>query len=88
MAIHGDKDPLVDSSLLEELASLVKGKSDYYIIKNMEHGLRVQTEEKSVLNVKKMYKVINRRPLNQDGLDVISKWLVSNYKEDGFYDQQ
>lgn len=87
LAIHGDKDPLVDSSLLEELASLVKGKSDFYIIKNMEHGLRVQTEEKSVLNVKKMYKFINRRPLNQDGLDVISKWLVSNYKEGGFHDQ-
>ena len=87
LAIHGDKDPLVDSSLLEELASLVKGKSEYYIIKDMEHGLRVQTEEKSVLNVKKMYKVINRRPLNQAGLDVISKWLVSNYKEDGFHDQ-
>ena len=65
----------------------MKGKSEYHIIKDMEHGLRVQTEEKSVLNVKKMYKVINRRPLNQAGLDVISKWLVSHYKEDGFHDQ-
>jgi len=25
--------------------------------------------------------------LIKDGLDVISKWLVSNYKEDGFHDQ-
>ena len=87
LAIHGDKDPLVDSSLLEELAALVKEKSEYYIIKDMEHGLRVQTEEKSVLNVKKMHKVISSRPLNQNGLAVITKWLVSNYKEDVFHDQ-
>jgi hypothetical protein len=72
---------------LKELASPVKEKAEYYIIKDKEHGLRVQTEEKSVLNVKKMYKVIYRRPLNQVGLDVISKWLVSNYMEGVFYDK-
>lgn len=42
-------------------------KYDSCIIKDMEDGLQVQNEEKSVLKVKKMYKVIYRRHLNQTG---------------------
>lgn len=79
-AIHGDKDPLVDNSYLGELSSLVQGPSDFHIIKDMEHGLRLQKEEKSMLNVKKMNKSIQSRPLSPEGLNAISHWLISTYK--------
>ncbi|MGB3259797.1 alpha/beta hydrolase [Paenisporosarcina sp.] len=80
LAIHGDKDPLVENAHLNELSSLVQGSSDFHIIKNMEHGMRTQIEEKSILKVKKMNKTIQRRPLSPEGLNAISHWLISNYK--------
>lgn len=87
IAVHGDKDPLVNSDVLSELNDLVKGKSEYHIIKNMEHGLRVQTEEKSILNAKKMYSVLPSRPINPEFLDTVSKWLVENYRKGDFIDK-
>ncbi|MGE6488659.1 alpha/beta hydrolase [Paenisporosarcina sp. NPDC076898] len=80
LAIQGDKDPLVDNIHLNELSSLVQGTSDIHIIKDMEHGLRIQKEDKSILKVKKLNKSIQSRPLSPDGLNAISHWLISNYK--------
>ncbi|MFG6494523.1 alpha/beta fold hydrolase [Fictibacillus sp. UD] len=82
IAIHGDKDGLVDPSLLEELSSLVKGPSETHIIKDMEHGFRFQYEQKSMVNVKKMLKVLPSRPLNPDSLGVIESWLTKYFKAD------
>lgn len=79
-AIHGDKDPLVDHAYLDELSSLVQGTSEVHIIKDMEHGLRIQKEEKSILKVKKLNKSIQNRPLSPNALSAISHWLISNYK--------
>lgn len=79
-ALQGDKDPLVDNEVLNELASLVQGKSEFHIISNMEHGLRVQTEPKSILNTKKLFKEILKRPIHEEALEKISSWLVTNFK--------
>ncbi|MDR7071819.1 alpha/beta hydrolase [Fictibacillus barbaricus] len=79
LAILGDKDPLVDRDLLKELPALVKGDCETHIIKNMEHGFRVQTEEMTILKMKKLLKVLPSRPLNQEGLDALSKWLYEYY---------
>lgn len=79
-ALHGDKDPLLESHVLEELNGLVQGKSEYHIIHNMEHGLRVQTEPRSLLNMKKNFKDILKRPLHEEGLEKIAAWLVHYFK--------
>ncbi|WP_442598903.1 alpha/beta hydrolase family protein [Neobacillus sp. D3-1R] len=79
-ALHGDKDPLVDNKVLTELAPLVTGKSEYHIIHNMEHGLRVQTEPRSILNARKIFKELMKRPLHEEGLQKISGWLETNFK--------
>jgi fermentation-respiration switch protein FrsA (DUF1100 family) len=82
MAIYGDKDPLVEPELISELPSLIKGESSSYFIKDMEHGFRVQQEEKSILKAKKMYSKLSSRPLSPEGLDAMAQWLTSHYKED------
>jgi uncharacterized protein len=82
IAIQGDKDVLVDGDVLNELSSLVQGKSEFHIIPNMEHGLRVQTEPKSILKMKKMFKDIIKRPIHEDALQKLSSWLVTNYKNE------
>ncbi|WP_046174269.1 alpha/beta hydrolase [Domibacillus indicus] len=74
-ALHGDKDPLVESSVLAELSGLVQGKSEYHIVADMEHGLRVQTEPKSILKTKKLMKTVLERPLHKEGLAVMKVWL-------------
>ncbi|OKL35574.1 alpha/beta hydrolase family protein [Domibacillus mangrovi] len=81
-AMHGDKDPLLESHVLQELDRLVQGKSQYYIISNMEHGLRVQTEPRSILSMKKMFKDILNRPLHEEGLKTIETWLIDHIKTD------
>jgi uncharacterized protein len=79
-AIVGDKDINADSEVLKELSGLVKGKSEYYIIPNMEHGFKIQPEPKSILNFKKMFKELLKRPIHEDALKTIETWLVNNFK--------
>ncbi|MHC0036199.1 alpha/beta hydrolase family protein [Pseudoneobacillus sp. C159] len=82
IAIHGDKDVNVDNEVLKELAGLVKGKSEYHIITNMEHGLRIQTEPKNILNVRKIFNELMKRPLHEEALEKIANWLVTNFKNE------
>ncbi|WP_158555972.1 alpha/beta hydrolase family protein [Peribacillus glennii] len=77
--LHGDKDPLVDSEVLNELPSLVKENSEFHIIPNMEHGLRNQSEPKSILKNRKLFKEALRQPLNDEALKKISTWLLLNF---------
>jgi uncharacterized protein len=82
LAIQGDKDVLVDGEVLNELSNLVQGKSEFHIIPNMEHGLKVQTEPKSILNMRKSFKEILKRPIHEDALKTMAIWLQENYKTD------
>ena len=76
-ALHGDKDPLVESSVLIELEELVQGSSQFHIVPDMEHGLRVQTEPKSLLKMKKLMKTTAARPLHETGCQKMSEWLAA-----------
>lgn len=80
IAIHGDKDVLAEGKVLNELSSLVKGKSEFHIIPNMEHGLRIQTEPKSIMNLKKIFKELLKRPIHEEAFETIATWLEENYK--------
>ncbi|WP_181884349.1 alpha/beta hydrolase [Neobacillus piezotolerans] len=79
LAVIGDKDHLADKEVLAELPSLVKGKSEFAIIKDMEHGLRIQTEELSILKSGKRFKEILKRPLHPEALSKLEGWLNENY---------
>ncbi|RBW67676.1 alpha/beta hydrolase family protein [Bacillus taeanensis] len=73
--IHGDKDALVNSDVLLELEHLVQGKSEYHIIQNMEHGLKEQTHEKSILKAKKLMNESIGKPLHSEAKEVMENWL-------------
>lgn len=82
LIIQGDKDPLVNNETLKELPNLVNGSNTTFLIKDMEHGLRIQKEPKSILNLKKLFKDTVNRPLHEDALSIMSKWLTDNFKEE------
>ncbi|WP_059173145.1 alpha/beta hydrolase [Bacillus sp. FJAT-27445] len=79
IAIIGDKDALADKEVLSELPSLVQGKAEVAIIKDMEHGMRIQTEELSILKAGKRFKEILKRPLHPEALAKLESWLDENY---------
>ncbi|TDW01124.1 alpha/beta hydrolase family protein [Pseudobacillus badius] len=81
-ALHGNKDPLVDSTVLEELAGLVQGESEYHVVEDMEHGLREQAEPKSILKTKALMKTVLTRPLHKEGLQLMAGWLKRFLAED------
>ncbi|MED4718552.1 alpha/beta hydrolase [Bacillus badius] len=81
-ALHGNKDPLVDSTVLEELAGLVQGESEYYVVEDMEHGLREQAEPKSILKTKTLMKTVLTRPLHEEALQLMAGWLKRFLAED------
>ncbi|WP_409274666.1 alpha/beta hydrolase [Neobacillus sp. SCS-31] len=79
LAIIGDKDHLADKGVLSELPSLIQGKAEYSIITDMEHGMRIQTEELSILKSGKRFKEILKRPLHPEALSKLEGWLDENY---------
>ncbi|WP_175384451.1 alpha/beta hydrolase family protein [Bacillus sp. FJAT-27225] len=79
LALIGDKDHLADKEVLSELPSLIKENAEIAIIKDMEHGLRIQTEELSILKAGKRFKEILKRPLHPDALSKLEAWLTENY---------
>ncbi|WP_409300482.1 alpha/beta hydrolase [Peribacillus sp. SCS-155] len=80
LALVGDRDPLADGDVLSELSTLAKGKTEYRIIPQMEHGLRVQYEERSILKSGKRFKEIAKRPLHPEALKDIKAWLHDNFQ--------
>jgi uncharacterized protein len=80
--LQGDKDTLVDNEVLKELPHLVKGECEIHVVPNMEHSLRTQTEEKSILKHQKVFKEVLKRPFNEEALGLISSWLVSHFAPD------
>lgn len=79
LAIQGDKDFLTDNEVLNELSGLVQGQSEFHIIPNMEHGMRIQTEPKSILNARKLFKEILKRPIHEEAFEKLSAWLITNF---------
>ncbi|RHW43383.1 alpha/beta hydrolase [Neobacillus notoginsengisoli] len=79
LALIGDKDVLADKEVLSELPSLVQGKAEIAIINDMEHGLRIQLEELSLLKSGKRFKEILKRPLHPEALATLEAWLSENF---------
>ena len=75
LAIQGDKDPLVDNEVLQELPEFVQGPSEYHIIPDMEHALKEQTEPKAILNYKKVIKNTIGKPIHPLAEEKIVNWL-------------
>ncbi|WP_349409365.1 alpha/beta hydrolase [Pseudalkalibacillus sp. SCS-8] len=76
LALVGDKDPLVNSETLPELEHLVKGECETYVIEDMEHGLKQQGADKSILNSKKLLKESMGKPIHEHAQLIMQNWLA------------
>ncbi|WP_282174066.1 alpha/beta hydrolase [Cytobacillus firmus] len=74
LAITGNKDVQVDPEHVHLFAEKVNGPAESYNISNMNHLLRDQEEETSMLKLKSIYKRSLSKPLSAEMLDIIEEW--------------
>ena len=79
LAITGSKDIQVTPQDAEVIASLVNGPSEYYILDGMNHILRNQTEELTILGLKKLYAKNLDKPLDERLVVLLTDWLKRTY---------
>lgn len=75
LAVTGSKDVQVLPEHAKLLAEGVGGKSEYYVIKNMNHMLRKQDEPANMATLKKAYKRSLKKPLDPELVEIIVTWL-------------
>lgn len=76
LIISGEKDMQVKPQDANKIAELIGGPTEYHIIENMNHILRQQMQDVSMLNIKKIYKQLVSKPLDYELLDRLADWLT------------
>lgn len=79
LAIAGDKDIQADPERAKWISDYVKGDSEVYVIKNMDHSLKVFEGEFKALDFKKNYEEGSRKPLHPELEEIIINWLESYF---------
>ncbi|HHQ8912651.1 TPA: alpha/beta hydrolase family protein [Bacillus cereus] len=79
LAIAGDKDIQADPGRAKRISDYVKGDSEVYVIKNMDHSLKVFEGEFKALDFKKNYEEGSRKPLHPELEEIIINWLESYF---------
>ena len=79
LAIAGDKDIQADPERAKRISDYVKGDSEVYVIKNMDHSLKVFEGEFKALDFKKNYEEGARKPLHPELEEIIINWLESYF---------
>lgn len=79
LAIAGDKDIQADPERAKRISDYVKGDSEVYVIKNMDHSLKVFEGEFKALDFKKNYEEGSRKPLHPELEEIIINWLESYF---------
>ncbi|ERN51369.1 alpha/beta hydrolase [Alkalihalophilus marmarensis] len=76
LAVTGSKDVQVTPERVFEVERYAPGEVEAKIIPNMNHMLRDQTEDYSILQLKKAYKQAGSKPLSGKLLTTMKEWLV------------
>lgn len=79
IALTGDKDVQVNSDDLKAIVELDKDNINCIIIKDMDHLLREYNGVKTLLNIKKQYKLDLSKPIHHQLKEHIKVWCVENY---------
>lgn len=75
LSITGNKDVQVDPRHVHLFAEKVNGPAESYNVSNMNHLLREQEEETSMIKLKSIYKRSLSNPLSAEMLDIIEAWM-------------
>lgn len=76
LIINGDKDVQIDLSGLEKLKKLSNHNLNIKTITGMNHILKTQTEEASMLKLKKIYKALEKNNISESLLISIKIWIL------------
>jgi len=75
LIIDGDKDVQIDSEANKKVAALNNPNLTIRLIDNMNHLLKIQSESISLINLKKIYKSLQKNSLSQELVENIKEWL-------------
>ncbi|MEK3989981.1 MULTISPECIES: alpha/beta fold hydrolase [Robertmurraya] len=75
LAITGARDVQANPAVLENLASFVKGDSEYHIVENMGHSLKFQAQTSHMLTVKKDLITESSLPLHPELEMLLRNWV-------------
>lgn len=81
LAITGARDVQANPAVLADLASFVKGDSEYHIIENMGHSLKFQAKTSHMLSVKKDLIAESFLPLHPELEKLLRNWVEKQFLE-------
>jgi hypothetical protein len=81
LAITGARDVQANPAVLEDLASFVKGDSEYYIVENMGHSLKFQAQTSNMLTAKKDIIAESSLPLHPELEKLLRNWVEIQFLE-------
>lgn len=81
LAITGARDVQANPAVLADLASFVKGDSEYHIIENMGHSLKFQAKTSHMLTVKKDLIAESFLPLHPELEKLLRNWVEKQFLE-------
>lgn len=82
LAITGARDIQANPSVLADLASFVKGDSEYHIVENMGHSLKFQAQTSHMLTAKKDIIAESSLPLHPELEKLLRNWVEKQFIEE------
>lgn len=82
LAITGDKDIQVYPQNVAKVPDLIRGEAEAHVIQDMNHVLREQKKEISILKAVKEYKKQANDPLHPVFIETVKNWVVRNFQKE------
>ena len=75
LIINGDKDLQIDAESLNALEKIKNDNMTMKIIPGMNHLLKQQIDDSSILKLKQIYKKLEKEPVSEALIKVVTRWL-------------
>lgn len=75
LIINGDKDLQIDAESLNALEKIKNDNMTLKIIPGMNHLLKQQIDDGSILKLKQIYKKLEKEPVSEALIKVVTRWL-------------
>lgn len=82
LAITGGNDVQADPKYIDIINGFNKEHIKAVVVPNVDHLLKENKGEKTILNLMKQYKAELKAPLSKEFLGEIEEWLINNFKQE------
>lgn len=79
LELAGTKDVQAPNEQVGNFIAKSKGDKDYRLIKDMNHLLRKQSEDASLMNIQTLYRESVKKPVDEEMLTDIQQWLYKHF---------